>query len=70
MWTTLNFKSKSKMKKGNGDICRGDLDIEIGWDWSVGLGAPLSDGHTEKLILFSVSGNFSGNAESVTLLGF
>ena len=29
-----------------------------------------SDGHTEKLIFFSVSGIFSGKAESVTLLGF
>ena len=46
MWITLNFNSKSK-KKENGDICRGALDIEIGWDWSVGLGAPLGDGHTE-----------------------
>ena len=42
----------------------------IGRDWSVGLGAPLGDGHTEKLKIFSVSGIFSGKAESVTLLGF
>ena len=42
----------------------------IGRDWSVGLGAPLGDGHTEKLNVFSVSGIFSGKAESVTLLGF
>ena len=48
---------------------QGALDIEIGWDWSVGLGAPLGDGHTEKFF-FSVSGNFSGKSESVTLLGF
>ena len=38
--------------------------------WSVGLGAPLGDSHTEKLKFFSVSGIFSGKAESVTLLGF
>ena len=49
MWITLHFNSKSKMKKrGNGDICRGVLDIEIGWDLSVGLGVPLGDGHTQK----------------------
>ena len=59
-----------KWKKGNGDICRGGLDIEFGRNWSVGLGAPLGDGHTEKLNFFSVSGIFSGKAESVTLLGF
>ena len=49
MWITLNFNSKTKMKKmENGDICRGVLDIEIGWDLSVGLGVPLRDAHTEK----------------------
>ena len=50
MWITLNFNTNSKMKKknGNGDICRGALDIEIGRDWSVGLGAPLGDGQAEK----------------------
>ena len=42
----------------------------IGRDCSVGLGAPLGEGHTEKLHFFSVSGIFSGKAESVTLLGF
>ena len=47
MWITHNFNSKYKMKKGNGHIYRGTLDIEIGWDWLVGLGAPLGDGHTE-----------------------
>ena len=51
---------------------QGALNIEIGRDWSVGLGAPLGDGHTEKLkrFFFSVSGIFSGKAGSVTLLGF
>ena len=52
------------------DICERTLDIEIAWDWSVGLGAPLGDGHTEKLFFFSVSGIFSGKAESFTLLDF
>ena len=41
----------------------------IGQDWSVGLGAPLGAGHTEKLNFFLVSEIFSGKAESVTLLG-
>ena len=44
--------------------------IEIRWDWSVGLGAPLGDGHTEKLIFFFSWWFFLGKAESVTLLGF
>ena len=48
MWTTLNFKDRSQTKKRARDICRGALDIVIGWDWSVGLWAPLGDGHTEK----------------------
>ena len=49
---------------------QGALDIEIGRDWSVGLGSPLGDGHTKKLKFFSVSWIFSGKAESVTLLSF
>ena len=46
--------------------------MEIGRDWSVGLGAPLGDGHTEKLnFSFQFQGFFfSRKAESVTLLGF
>ena len=46
----------------------GALDIEFGRHCSVRLGAPLGDGHRE--FFFSVSGIFSGKAESVTLLGF
>ena len=42
---TVSLKLK---KRGNGDICRGALDIEFGRDWSVGLGTPLGDGHTEN----------------------
>ena len=35
------------------------------------MGTPnIGDGHTEKLKFFSVSGIFSGKAESVTLLDF
>ena len=37
------------MKKKEWRYLQGALDIEIGWDWSVGLGAPLGDGRTEKL---------------------
>ena len=70
MWTTLNFKSKSKKKKREWRYLHGALDIEIGRDWSVGLGAPLGDSHTENLIFFSVSEIFLGKAESGTLLGF
>ena len=51
------------------EIFLGVLDIEIGRDRSVGLRAPLGDGHTQKFF-FSVSGIFSGKAESVTLFGF
>ena len=43
--------------KRNGDIYNGILDIEIGWYWSVGFGAPLSDGHTEKFF-FQFQGFF------------
>ena len=32
-----------KRKKQAGDICKGILDIEFERDWSVGLGATLSD---------------------------
>ena len=60
-----------KKKNRNGDICRGAIDFEFGRDWSVGLGAPLGDGHTEKFLKnSSVLGIFSGKAESVTSLGF
>ena len=59
------------MKKKTGmEIFLGVLDIEIGRDWSVGLGAPLGNGHTDMSLFFSVSGIFSGKAKSVTLLGF
>ena len=49
---------------------QGDLDIAFERDWSDGLGAPLSDGHTEELIFFFSFSDFSGKAEGVTLLGF
>ena len=70
MWIALNLTVSLKWKKGERIYLQGALDIEIGWDWSVGLCAPLGDGHTEKLNFFSVSGIFTGKAESVTLLGF
>ena len=37
--------------------CKGTLDIELQRDLSVGLGATLSDGHTEFFLSF---GDFSG----------
>ena len=49
---------QKRKKKENRDICRGALDIEIGRDCSVGLGAPLGNGHTEKLIFFQFQGFF------------
>ena len=52
------------------EIFAGALGIEIGRDWSVGLGAPLDDGQTEKILFLLVSGIFPGKAESVKLLGF
>ena len=69
MWTTLILTVSLKCKK-NGDNCRGAIDIEFGRDCSVPSGAPLGDSRTENLIFSSVSGIFSGKAESVTLLRF
>ena len=45
MLTTLNFKGKldRKWEKRARDICKGTLHIECERDWSVGLGAMLSD---------------------------
>ena len=48
MWTTLNFKGRLKTKNNNkkkkaGDICKGTQDVECERDWSVGLGATLSN---------------------------
>ena len=37
-----------KKKEREWRYLQGALDIDIGRDWSVGLGAPLGDGHTEK----------------------
>ena len=48
MWTTLNINVMSKMEKRTGDIFNGTLDIEFERDWSIGLGAALINGHTEK----------------------
>ena len=46
----------------------GTLDIEFERDWSVGLSAPLGDGHTD--FFYSGSGIFSEKADSVILLSF
>ena len=48
MWTTLNFKGRLKTKIHARDICKRTLDIEFKGDWSIGLGAMLGNGHTEK----------------------
>ena len=69
MWTTLNFESRSKTKKGARDICKGTLDIEFKRDWSVGFGVMLCDGQKIKNY-FSNFRNFSGKPDSVILLGF
>ena len=69
MWTTLNFKVRSKTKSQAGDIYRRTVFIEFELDWSVGLGAMLGDGHTEnkKKNIFLASGIFPGKSESVIL---
>ena len=43
MWTTLNFEGRSKTKKIVKDICKGTLNMEFEYDWSVGLIATLGD---------------------------
>ena len=58
-----------KRKERAGDNCKGTLDIECEWDWSVGLDATLGDEQKTKNN-FLVSGIFSGKADSVILLGF
>ena len=49
MWTTLNFSSKSELKKiRDGNICKWTLDMEFKRDWSFGLGTTLGDSHREN----------------------
>ena len=36
------------MERGAGDICKSALNIEFEQDWSVGLGATLGDGRTDR----------------------
>ena len=63
MWTTLNFKgrSKKKEKKKARDIYKGTLDIEFERDWSVDLDATLGD---EQKIMnyFPCFRHFSGKS--------
>ena len=47
----------------------GTLDIEFERDWSVGLSAPLGDGHTD-FFFFQFQGFFRKKADSVILLSF
>ena len=44
MWTTCNFKSRSKTKKRTGGICKGTQDVECERDWSIGLSAYVKKG--------------------------
>ena len=60
---SLKWKKKREWR-----YLQGALDIELGRDWSVGLGAPLGDGHRD--FFFLVSGIFAGKADSIILLGF
>ena len=47
-----------KIKKREWIYFQGALDIEIGRHWSLGLGAPLGNGHTEKFSFFQFQGFF------------
>ena len=69
MWTTLNFKGRSKTKIMARNICKGTLYIDFERDWWVGLGPPLGDGKNLKYI-FPVSRIFPGKFASITSLGF
>ena len=51
----------SKTKKRAGDICKGTIDIEYEWDWSVGLGTALGDGQKIENY-FSSFRDFSGKS--------
>ena len=63
----LILRVDRKRQKPAVDICKGTLDIEFEWDWSVGLGAMLRDKYKIKNIIL-VTGIFQGKAESVILL--
>ena len=61
MWTTLNFRGRSKTQKWAKDIGRGTLGIECERDRPVGLGATLGDGLKIKNN-FSSFRDFSGES--------
>ena len=70
MWTTLNFNSKSKMKrKLEWRYLQGCPRYRIGWDLPVGLGVPLGDRHTEKYFFFQFQG-FFGKSRKCHKFGF
>ena len=48
MWTTLNFKVRSKTKKRARDIYKRILYIEFERDRSIGLGSTFGDGHPDR----------------------
>ena len=50
--------NNTETKNRNEDICKGTLDIEFERGWSVGLGATLRVGHTEKFKKIQFRGLF------------
>ena len=56
-------------KEQEEDICKGTPDVEFEQDWSIGLGATLSDGQKIKNY-FSSLRNFLEKVNSVILFGF
>ena len=69
MWTTPNFKGRSKTKIMARNICKIILYVEYERDWWVGLGPALGDGKNLKNIL-PVSGIFPGRFDSITFVEF
>ena len=60
MWTTLNFKGRSKTKIMARNICNRIIYIEFERDWWVGLGLALGDEKKNLKNIFPVSGIFPG----------
>ena len=69
MWTTLNFKGRSKTKIMARNIYKRILYIEFERNWWVGLGPALGDEKKVKNI-FPISGIFPGKFATIKLLGF
>ena len=58
------------VKKKPQNICKRTLDKRFEWDWLVGLGAMLGDGHTENWKKKSSFSDFPGKIDSVMFFGF